>query len=301
MGSTHKGIASTFTGQFGKLKHGKTESDSPPTAAEVHDRLLRDVVAQIASRLVNTEETVDVYLARGKLDDANKQAEAGLWTRYRETLETMTPLPTKEDDAYRLYNIGVAYETLAYESEDPNVASKFLQEAAIHYGRAIDDKPSEKYFLEPQKRIDTAIAHYRTLREHPSGSLAAGSSSPAITGQSGKGATASSARASAGSSSGSSAGHSTRQAASAKATPPVGNAVVPASSKAPAGKPLTNDQVVQMFKANLDEGNIIDTIKTVPRVDFDLSVEGEIKLAQNGVKGKILSAMKARSRQGAGH
>jgi len=40
---------------------------------------------------------------------------------------------------------------------------KFLDEAAINYGKAVDDKPSEKYFLEPQKRIETAIAHYRKL------------------------------------------------------------------------------------------------------------------------------------------
>jgi len=27
---------------------------------------------------------------------------------------------------------------------------KFLDEAAINYGKAVDDKPSEKYFLEPR-------------------------------------------------------------------------------------------------------------------------------------------------------
>jgi hypothetical protein len=301
LGSTHKGIASTLGSQFGKLKHGKTEVDSPPTAAEVHDHLLRDVVTQIASRLVNTEEPVEVYLARGKFDDVNKQAETSLWTRYRETLETMTPLPNKEDDAYRLYNIGVAYEALAYESEDPNIASKFLQEAAIHYGRAVDDRPSEKYFLEPQKRIDTAMAHYKKLRDHPAGPMVADSRSPTNVGQSGKSSTTRSARSAAGNSAAGNSGSSPRQTVSAKGSQPIGNAVTPASAKAPAGKPLTNDQVVQMFKANMDEGNIIDTIKTVSRVDFDLSVEGEIKLAQNGVKGKILSAMKARSRQSAGH
>ena len=140
------------------------------------------------------------------------------------------------------------------------------------------------------------MAHYKKLRDHSAGSTVADSRSPSNAGQSGKSSTTRSARGAAGNS-----GSSTRLTASAKGSPPIGNAVTPASAKAPAGKPLTNDQVVQMFKANMDEGNIIDTIKTVSRVDFDLSVEGEIKLAQNGVKGKILSAMKARSRQNAGH
>jgi tetratricopeptide (TPR) repeat protein len=293
MGSTHKGIGSAFSSQWDKLKHGKTAEDAPPTSADVRGRLLTDAVSQIASRLVNTQESIDVFLARGKLDDANKQADAGLWTRYRETLETMPPFPSKEDDAYRLYNIGVAYEALAYESEDPAAATKFLQEAAIHYGRAIDDKPSEKYFLEPQKRIDTAMAHYKRLHEDSATQVAAD------TDQGAKGQTAKSAAPRAGktasASPSTSASHSTQKTASAKPPAAVGNSIVPASSKAV--EPLTNDQVIQLVKANLDEENIIDTIKTAPAVNFDLSVNGEIKLAQNGVKGKILSAMKTRARQ----
>ena len=73
--------------------------------------------------------------------------------------------PKPDEDAYRLYNIGVAYEALAYQAEDPKSAMKYLDEAAIDYGKAIDAKPEEKYFLEPQKRIEDAIAHYRELEE----------------------------------------------------------------------------------------------------------------------------------------
>jgi len=42
---------------------------------------------------------------------------------------------------------------------------KYLEEAAIDYGKAVDAKPAEKYFIEPQKRIETAIAHYKMLEE----------------------------------------------------------------------------------------------------------------------------------------
>jgi hypothetical protein len=298
MGSTHKSIGSTFSSQWDKLKHGKTAEDAPPTSADVRGHLLTDAVQQIASRLVNTREPVDVFLARGKLDDANKQAEAGLWTRYRETLETMAPFPSKEDDAYRLYNIGVAYEALAYESEDPAAASRFLQEAAINYGRAIDDKPSEKYFLDPQKRIDTAMAHYKRLHEDSATQVAADAPSDQgakdQTGQTAKNVAPRGSK-TANTTPSTNASRSNRQTASAKPPAAVGNSIVPASSKS--AEPLTNDQVIQLLKANLDEENIIDTIKTAPAVNFDLSVNGEIKLAQNGVKGKILSAMKTRARQ----
>ena len=57
----------------------------------------------------------------------------------------------------------MAYEALAYQAEDEKAAMKYLDEAAINYGKAIDAKPAEKYFLEPQKRIETAIAHYKEL------------------------------------------------------------------------------------------------------------------------------------------
>jgi hypothetical protein len=81
------------------------------------------------------------------------------------------------DDAYRLYDIGVAYEALAYAAEDEQSAMKFLDEAAINYGKAIDAKPAEKYFLEPQKRIETAIAHYKELEEQKHSKFVAESAS----------------------------------------------------------------------------------------------------------------------------
>ncbi len=83
--------------------------------------------------------------------------------RALETYETAPPFPKPEDDAYRLYDIGVAYEALAYQSEDQKATMKYLDQAAINYGKAIDAKPDEKYFVEPQKRIETAIAHYKEL------------------------------------------------------------------------------------------------------------------------------------------
>lgn len=305
-GSTSKGIAGTFTSQFNKLKHGRSTEDTPPAAADVKNRLLTEAVHQIASRLVNTDEPVEVLLARGKFDDANKQAEAGLWPRYLETLETMTPLPNKEDDAYRVYNIGVAYEALAYQAEDPKTAQKNLQETAINYGKAIDDKPSEKYFLQPQTRIQTAMTHYRKLRDqstqvdaeskkpapHPNDSSKdaepiGGRMSTASTGDPTSSRTTTT-------KAGTTAAHHTSTLKSSVAT----HSATAAKSTGPA---LTNDQVIQMVKASIDEENIIDTIRTASAVNFDLSVDGQVKLANNGVKGKILTAMKHRARQTAAH
>jgi hypothetical protein len=289
-GSTNKGITENLSSGWNKLKHGKLSPDKPPTAGELRDVLFSDAVSQIASRLVNTDEPVEVLLARGKLDDADKLAEAGLWSRNLEALETMTPFPNKEDDAYRLYNIGVAYEALAYSSEDTKAATKYLQEAAINYGKAIDDRPSEKYFMEPQKRIDTAIAHYKTLREQPKtlAEAAPASTAPDRAAKSGRGSSSTTSK-------------STATKSASSTTPSAAKSLTAPAPKKPSGPPLTNDQVIQMVKAGLDEDNVIDTIKSAGSVNFDLSVDGQVKLAQNGVKGKILTAMKAKARTSPAH
>jgi tetratricopeptide (TPR) repeat protein len=162
------GIKGTVSSAWNRVTGSAGSEDlNPPTDAELRGKLIQDAVRQIAEHIVNTRETVEVYLARqkGALDDGDKLAQAGLWQRALETYETAPPLPKPQDDAYRLYNIGVAYEALAYAAEDEKSAMKYLDEAAIDYGKAIDQKPAEKYFLEPQKRIETAIAHYRMLKE----------------------------------------------------------------------------------------------------------------------------------------
>jgi hypothetical protein len=140
--------------------------DREPNAIEVRDRLIKDVALQIASRLVNTQEDVTVFLARGNgLDDADTLLENKQYTRALESLDTMPPLGKADDDAYRLYDLGVANEALGYQAEDVLKARKYLQEASIDYGKAIDAKPAEKMFLEPQNRIDTALAHYKVLSD----------------------------------------------------------------------------------------------------------------------------------------
>lgn len=234
------------------------QEETPPTPIELHDRLIKDAAMQIASHLVNTTEQVTVNLARGgALDDSDKLMENKLYSRALETLMITTPFSTPEEDAYRLYDIGVANEALAYSSEDVNKARTYLQQAAINYGKAIDAKPAEKNFLEPQNRIDTALAHYKTLSED--------SKSPPV------------------------------ETAAEHTPPPPSQASVKKEADPP-GDAMTNDQVIQMVTAHMDEGNIIDNIQHAEQVSFDLSVQGQVNLSQHGVNGRILTAMKSRAR-----
>jgi hypothetical protein len=264
------GLFHSMTQSMGHLTKGSSAQEAAPTPMELHDRLIQDAAMQIASHLVNTTEQVEVNLARGGgLDEPVKLAESKLWTRALESLETMQPFATPEEDAYRLYDIGVANEALAYSSEDVNKARTFLQEAAINYGKAIDAKPTEKYFLEPQNRIDTALAHYKVLSDETK----------------------------------------TARADPPPAPPPPAHSSAPESTAGSLHErsggsanadALTNDQIIEMVSARMDEANILDTIHHAPGVHFDLSVQGQIYLTQHGVNGHVLSAMKARARGGEG-
>jgi hypothetical protein len=260
-----QGIAHSITRTVTHLTKGGEDDDTPPTAVELHNRLIQEASQQIAAHLVNTTEQVDVYLAKGKgLDQANKLMEEKLWSRALEQLETMKPFPTPEEDAYRLYDLGVVNEALAYQSEDLQKARKDLQEASIDYGKAIDAKPTEKYFLQPQTRIDTALAHYKVLGEQKSPTVVADTSSRAVS-------------------------------TSAKSTKS------PSSTAATGDDALTNDQIISMVEAKLDETNIIDTINHARSVKFDLTPQGQVDLAKSGVTGRIITAMKTRARSTGTH
>jgi hypothetical protein len=288
--NTSHGIMGTMSSGWHKIKGGSSENqdDQPPSDGELRTKLLGIAVHRMASQIVNTDEGIDVFLAKNKgaIDEGDKAAEAGLWERALETFETASPLSKKDEDAYRLYNIGVANEALGYAAEDPKSAMKFLDEAAINYGKAIDDKPSEKYFLEPQKRIETALAHYRRLEAEksappapaapapPPAQMAASTPPPAAPG------------------SGSSKGSRTPTKRSSTAT------TKPATHSTTGGShALTDGQVIAMVKSGIADEMVEQTVKTAKAVDFDLSSVGQHRLTASGVSQAVLSAMKMRAAQ----
>ncbi len=290
--ATDKSIGSKIVDPFKRVAGRKTEdTGAPPTPIELRHQLIQEIVTDISTRLVSTEQAVDVYLARGKLESANKLAESGLWSRYLENLETMTPMPSPHDDAYRLYNIGVAYEALGYQSEDRAAAKKFLEQASIYYGKAIDGKPDEKFFLEPQNRIETAVAYYKKLEERQNAQVEAEKhsedSKSSVNASVSKPAKTETSRA---------AGASVPKKSLVSPKPPLTNAAAK-QKEAPAVPALNNQKVIEMVKSGVDDENVIATIRQSPAVDFDISPDGQIQLAKNGVKGKILAAMRERSRR----
>ena len=91
----------------------------------------------------------------------------------------------------------------------------------------------------------------------------------------------------------------TSKAPASPGTSPTAGAAgkAPAKASANAAPALTNAQVIKMAKAGVDEDNIIATIRDATAVQFDLSPDGLVDLASNGVKGKIVNAMRERARR----
>jgi tetratricopeptide (TPR) repeat protein len=296
--NTSHGILGTMGSSLHRLKGSKgtdAQASGAPTEPELRTQLLTMAVHKMAAQIVNTDETIEVFLAKksGPIDEGDKQAEAGLWQRALETFETAKPMSKKEDDAYRLYNIGVANEALGYAAEDPKSAMKFLDEAAINYGKAVDDKPSEKYFLEPQKRIETAIAHYRKLEEARNAPPPEAPPPPAPVVASAPTAKHTSTRS---------------KSTPPKSTPP--QSTTPSSATSADGSltatshgtvgahALTDGQVIAMVKNGIDDDTIAQTVRNAKAVNFDLSSAGQQRLTAGGVSPAVVSAMKARAASG---
>jgi hypothetical protein len=145
-------------------KHkGEGVEDEPRTMEDVIEILVDRTAQRVAARLVNTTERVEVMLARGALDRINRNADAGQWTKFVEELETMPPFPHLDDDAYRLYNIGVGDEALGYKADSPASAKRYFEQAVMQYRKASEANPQEKHFIEPVNRIEIALEHYKRL------------------------------------------------------------------------------------------------------------------------------------------
>jgi hypothetical protein len=126
-------------------------------ALEQH--LVESAAAHAAAVVSFSPDPVEALLAvDGDLKAGNRLAEAGL---FQQALGEWTRRTFKGDkEAARLHNIGVAHEALAYElPPDAPEHRAQLEQASEHYRKALALDPSEKYFAEPLRRIETSLAY----------------------------------------------------------------------------------------------------------------------------------------------
>lgn len=155
------GVKGALTGIW---NNQKAAQQPVPSDNELMGILIDDVVMLMARRAVATQESVEAALPGGAFKDQRTLAEQGRWGELQRNAEMMDPLPKPDDDSYRHYLIGLAFEAQAYAAGDEKSTSSLLAQARQAYQKASQLKPDEKYYSEPENRIRVAILQYDQLR-----------------------------------------------------------------------------------------------------------------------------------------
>lgn len=240
------------------------EGRNAPDAIGLENNGIRTVVADLVRRLAPTKEIVGVLLPKGSFENANAFADAGLWSKYLESLEKIQPLSKPTDEAYRQYALGVAYEALGYGADDVDTTLKYLEQASVHYNNAVETHPKESYFTKPYQaifgsksaqapigRVQAALVQYQRFKEFADSIAARPGAGGSITGAKGG----------------------------------VGGAVEDGA--------MTNEALIEMLRAGLPEEVILTSVDTAPKTAFDVSPRGLIQLSEAKASKKILQRVQA--------
>ena len=261
--------AGSFGEVFGNLKHLRGGSkEMPTTTTDVDQLMVRQIAWDVTRRVVNTDETLQVLLPKGKLEKAAKFAEAGAWSRMLEEAESTAAFAKPEEESYRLYDIGLAYEGMGYGAPDPKQALNLFEQASINYGKALDTNPNDKTLREPPTRIQEALVLLRTIEERKKGQPV------------------------------------DELKAQVPAAVPVSSASEAKTSEqrgAPAAAAadedtLTNQGIIELKKSGMDDANLLANIHDAKRVKFDLTIGGQKELMQAGISNGVLTAMRQRAK-----
>ncbi|MGH9423796.1 MAG: hypothetical protein ACRD3J_27725, partial [Thermoanaerobaculia bacterium] len=141
------------------------DGNGAPDENTLEDSDMTQVAADIVRKLTPTKEAITILLPRGRLEDASPYGEAGMWNKYLDVMLGLPKMPNPIDESYHQYAQGVAYEALAYSSDDFDAALKYLEKAATFYNDAAEANPKEVNFILSSKpssllgRAETAAGH----------------------------------------------------------------------------------------------------------------------------------------------
>ena len=163
MGSSG-GRATSWIPMLGK-KGSSSKERIPSTVEDVKQDLIKDVVVQIAAKLGNTTQAVEVQVATGdtNLDRAAEFMTQHLWSRAVDELEKTPAFPKPDQEAYRQYDLGLAYEAISYSSSSADDQKENIYKAAEYYDKALEMNSKEKYFVATVARTRDALARYKDL------------------------------------------------------------------------------------------------------------------------------------------
>ena len=253
-------------------------TEAGPTRDAVEDMLIDNVVKKGAGRISPGRSRVRVLLARSdEVDRLNSLAQNRRWQEWLTALEALAPHRDRKRDAYRLHNLAVAQESIAYESTTIDDWDARLGLAAKLVTQAAAQNSGDKYVAESAGRIAKSVLSYRQLADLYSKSGATlGPSRPA-------------------------------------ANPPVPpvpaptagtttsstgarvSGTAPSPTTATASVAMSNHDVIELRAAGLDDDNLIAAIQEAKTMTFDLSPEGLKALLAAKVSNRVITAMRGRS------
>lgn len=248
-GSLHADtIPHTFKGSF-------AEGTGAPEGFNLESTAVNTLVEGLARRITPSREVLSVLLPKGSLEALGNLADAGQWSRYLEALEKMQSFATAADESYRQYALGVAYEAMGYAADEPAMTLRYLEQASVYYGQAIETNPGEKYFSKsydslfsdktappPLERVQNAIVSYRRLEDFKNNYAA----------------------------------QLSKSAEGAK------------DAAASDSQTMDNAAVIRMVRAGLEKDIILKAINDAPARKFDTSPQGLIQLAEAKVDKAII-------------
>ena len=236
-----------------ELRQDYREGSGAPEKFSLESSGAAAAVSKIVPRLTPTREKIGVLLPKSSLESYLPLGENGLWSKYLEALSGLSENPKANEESYRQYALGTAYEALGYAADDPDTTLKYLEQAAGFYNHAIETNPGEKYFSKPYQslfgktaaapldRVKQALGDYRRIKEFRES-------------------------------------YEKMQVAAKSAAAAEGAKAL--DRPAGASDAVNNAAVIQMVQSGLSEEIIATSISAAPHCNFDVSPKGLVELSQ---------------------
>jgi hypothetical protein len=145
------------------INFNQSYETNPPDVQVAVISTIDKVVEAIATRFLPTFSSIVVNLPKGDLEEIGYLLKDGMWNSTISRLNAMRPFKKAEDDAYRLYALGIAYEGLAYESPDLASTKMYLEQAAGYHNSASQQNFSAPDFQDAAVRVSRILPAYKDL------------------------------------------------------------------------------------------------------------------------------------------
>jgi hypothetical protein len=139
---------------------------NPPKINDLYDLLINNLAHMIAARFVPDFNSIEVVLPKDKLKRTSELLQKGYWNTAIEELQALGPFAKFDEESYRLYTLGVAFEGLAYETPYLNPTKEYLEKALAFYEDARRNNSAEIVYQNSATRVTYLLNEYRRIEPY---------------------------------------------------------------------------------------------------------------------------------------